>query len=683
MLSTQLKSLCIDEPHVMPFLTLDDPFKSSHACTPVREYGVSDVTSDESTDLSSPAEPSSPQAPDVDDHAAADISPSIPIILPDRHVEDALSVDILELHQSLLPTMDSYVRRTKFVNKIETILDEEWPGHDISAYLFGSSENDLGTSTSDVDICLKTTWPNLELSTLAATLRKHGMERVWMVPHAKVPIVKMWDPVLQLACDMNINNTLALQNTKMVKTYCAIDPRVRPLAMAIKHWTRQRVLNDAAYGGTLSTYTWTCMIINFLQMREPPILPVLHQMDHEKSPDNVVIHGHDSSFFTNVDALQGFGRRNQESLAGLLFAFFRRFAYEFDYDTQVVSVRHGRYLSKVEKEWDQGQNSRLLCVEEPFNVCRNLGNSADEASVLGLKIEFQRAVHILLESHSLDMLCQPVLSSKQQHQQQQKQKQQPSSSTHHQHHLRTQHYVIQTPHSSNVSSLTNNMPSYPYYMYYPTTSPPSPRALVGQDPRQYYYSPTRYQPQHSNVYTTPFPSTNNHIPRSNYSYNNNTAPAPSPYVNQSYYQPNHQRQGTKRSGKKQRFPMNQSSNGATNTNNGRYQQQQQQQQQHGHGHGHHQYTPIQQQQRQYHQHYNSNSQGIHRSMNRSSPPLHQTPHWLSPSSITGRSGYNHNMGQRQQQDLKARRWNGSKKPKGKRIQQQQQYHPPTAHQIFG
>ena len=99
MLSTQLKSLCIDEPHVMPFLTLGDPFKSPHACTPVREYGVSDVTSDESTDLSSPAEPSSPQAPDVDDHAAADISPSIPIILSDRHVEDALSVDILELHQ--------------------------------------------------------------------------------------------------------------------------------------------------------------------------------------------------------------------------------------------------------------------------------------------------------------------------------------------------------------------------------------------------------------------------------------------------------------------------------------------------------------------------------------------------------------------------------------------------------
>lgn len=227
---------------------------------------------------------------------------------------------------------------------------------------------------------------------------------------------------------MNVNSTLALQNTKMVKTYIAIDPRVRPLAMIIKHWTRQRALNDAcklysererrayqpgtdtddvAVGGTLSTYTWTCMIINFLQMREPPILPVLHQMDHAKSPDNVVVGGHDTSFYSDVESLKGFGNRNQESLGGLLFAFFRRFAYEFDYETQVVSVRHGRYLSKTEKGWHQGLGKRLLCIEEPFNVQRNLGNSADDAAVYGLQREFRRAVHVLLETGSLDALCAP------------------------------------------------------------------------------------------------------------------------------------------------------------------------------------------------------------------------------------------------------------------------------------
>jgi len=71
------------------------------------------------------------------------------------------------------------------------------------------------------------------------------MERVVCVPHAKVPIVKFWDPELQLACDMNVNNTLALENTRMIKTYVEIDERVRPLAMIIKHWTKRRILNDA------------------------------------------------------------------------------------------------------------------------------------------------------------------------------------------------------------------------------------------------------------------------------------------------------------------------------------------------------------------------------------------------------------------------------------------------------
>ena len=79
------------------------------------------------------------------------------------------------------------------------------------------------------------------------------MERVTCVPHAKVPIVKFWDPELELACDMNVNNTLALENTRMIRTYVEIDERVRPLAMIIKHWTRRRILNDAGKKPILSS----------------------------------------------------------------------------------------------------------------------------------------------------------------------------------------------------------------------------------------------------------------------------------------------------------------------------------------------------------------------------------------------------------------------------------------------
>lgn len=71
------------------------------------------------------------------------------------------------------------------------------------------------------------------------------MERVVCIPQAKVRIVKIWDPVLKLACDMNVNNTLALENTRLIKTYVQIDERVRQLGMIVKYWTKRRILNDA------------------------------------------------------------------------------------------------------------------------------------------------------------------------------------------------------------------------------------------------------------------------------------------------------------------------------------------------------------------------------------------------------------------------------------------------------
>jgi DNA polymerase sigma len=72
-----------------------------------------------------------------------------------------------------------------------------------------------------------------------------GMDKVVCRAVAKVPIVKCWDPELELACDINVNNPLALENTRMIRTYVQLDDRVRPLAKIIKYWTKRRLLNDA------------------------------------------------------------------------------------------------------------------------------------------------------------------------------------------------------------------------------------------------------------------------------------------------------------------------------------------------------------------------------------------------------------------------------------------------------
>ena len=63
--------------------------------------------------------------------------------------EEKLSADMRELYSRLLPTTESEKRRAAFVDKLETILNNQWPGNDIRAHVFGSSGNLLCTSDSD------------------------------------------------------------------------------------------------------------------------------------------------------------------------------------------------------------------------------------------------------------------------------------------------------------------------------------------------------------------------------------------------------------------------------------------------------------------------------------------------------------------------------------------------------
>ncbi|KAJ9195934.1 zinc finger protein [Paecilomyces variotii] len=320
----------------------------------------------------------------------------------DSAQEEKLTEDMKEVYDRLLPSAESDDRRRQLVRKLEKLLNNQWPGSNIKVHVFGSSGNKLCSSESDVDICITTTYKELEhVCLIAEVLAKHGMERVVCVSHAKVPIVKIWDPELQLACDMNVNNTLALENTRMIRTYVDIDERVRPLAMIIKYWTKRRILNDAALGGTLSSYTWICLIINFLQTREPPILPSLQARPHKQ---RVTADGLVASFDDDLDSLSGFGRANKQSLGGLLFEFFRYYGHEIDYEKYVISVREGKLISKEAKGWHLLQNNRL-CVEEPFNTSRNLGNTADDYSFRGLHMELRRAFKAVSEA-DLDQCCE-------------------------------------------------------------------------------------------------------------------------------------------------------------------------------------------------------------------------------------------------------------------------------------
>ena len=148
-----------------------------------------------------------------------------------------------------------------------------------------------------------------------------------------------------------------------------------------------------AFGGTLSSYTWICLIIAFLQLRSPPVLPALHQLPYKMPKTD----GGFSDFADNLKKLRGFGNKNKSSVSELLFQFFRFYAHEFDYDKHVLSVRQGKLVTKQDKKWNYVMNNQL-CVEEPFNISRNLGNTVDEYSFRGVHLELRRAFDLLSQA---------------------------------------------------------------------------------------------------------------------------------------------------------------------------------------------------------------------------------------------------------------------------------------------
>lgn len=67
----------------------------------------------------------------------------------EQEEEKRLTADIMDLYDRLLPSAESDDRRRQLVAKLEKLFNEQWPGYEIKAHVFGSSGNKLCSSDSD------------------------------------------------------------------------------------------------------------------------------------------------------------------------------------------------------------------------------------------------------------------------------------------------------------------------------------------------------------------------------------------------------------------------------------------------------------------------------------------------------------------------------------------------------
>jgi len=207
-----------------------------------------------------------------------------------RSILDKITLQIMEDNQQ---TKKEETDRIHLLDKIKSIVYKKFPEASLS--LFGSSNNGFGMKKSDLDICMtldnnlgnedKITVNFKRIIRVIGSLFRadHEFDMVEERTSAKVPIVKFRHKKTNVEGDISLYNTLALQNTELIRSYAMIDERTKILGHVVKHFAKICNIGDASCG-SLSSYAYIVMAVHYLMNTTPPVLPCLQKLNRDNLP---------------------------------------------------------------------------------------------------------------------------------------------------------------------------------------------------------------------------------------------------------------------------------------------------------------------------------------------------------------------------------------------------------------
>ena len=310
-------------------------------------------------------------------------------------------------------------RRDGLIRHLQKIFSTRFKGSNLQA--FGSSQTGLNLRNGDVDLCLIINAKDVKkiLKRMRGILNDQGMEDIVTIPRARIPIVKFRDPRSGFEVDIAINNSLALHNTELLKAYAECDSRVKELILTVKHWALQRAICDA-YEGTFSSYGWTLLAIAHAQMIEPNLAPNL-QISEEREEVKIDKKIYDVTVSTQINAGD-----SKSTVGELLAGFFERFAHNWNWHDDVVSIANGGSISRKEKGWKYEQPGAIeaieatlegkdlhmgnhhLSIEDPLDKEHDLCRVVRPEGELTIRNELLRAARMISEGKEFSEICKVV-----------------------------------------------------------------------------------------------------------------------------------------------------------------------------------------------------------------------------------------------------------------------------------
>jgi terminal uridylyltransferase len=254
--------------------------------------------------------------------------------------------------------------------------------------VFGSAMNGFGDEDADIDLSASLIDPNADddkkqvLERIVSALTGNDRvvrDSITAVLSARVPVLKFLCKRSQgppVEVDICVSNILGCANTQLLRTYANLDPRVSILGKVVKAWAKKsRIVGTQ--DGMLNSYTYVLMVIDFLQNCTPPVLPCLSEASEGIQPTTRIEteagrqkQTHVVSFCHNPK----WASENKSSVGKLLAEFFAYFGRDFDWASNVVTIRR----SSKERTPQQMSEGKDWVIEDPFELWRNMAGQSSE-----------------------------------------------------------------------------------------------------------------------------------------------------------------------------------------------------------------------------------------------------------------------------------------------------------------
>lgn len=172
-----------------------------------------------------------------------------------------------------------------------------------------------------------------------------------LIQWARIPIIKLKHRATNIEVDICLDNQMGVQNTFMLREYVASDYRIHCLLLAVKHWAKQRCVNQSN-NGTISTFSWCLLVLYYLHnVCSPPVAASLvisaaaQELLANCGEDYASLHSEAAMFqlIRDEDVLKNDNRSVGELFIGF-FAFYGggHPTECFDYGREAVNLRHPR-----------------------------------------------------------------------------------------------------------------------------------------------------------------------------------------------------------------------------------------------------------------------------------------------------------------------------------------------------